>query len=946
MLMLKTTMHSLRRTTLGASLILAPVCTLALSSSLAAQAPTASITTPKQQFGHNIGDDYWLANYDQFSAYWHKLAGESNRMKLVEIGKTEEGRPQLMAIISSPENMKHLARYKEIAERLAHAEGLTDAQAHALAKEGKAVVWIDGGLHASEVLGAHQLMQTVYDLVSRNDPETTRILNDVIVLAVHANPDGMQLVSNWYMKDADSTKRNTDVPRLWQKYTGHDNNRDFYMSNQAETKNINRVLYWEWFPQIVYNHHQTGPAGAVMFSPPFRDPFNYNFDPMIVTDLDLIGAAMHDRFNREKKPGVVTRSAAPYSTWWNGGLRTSPYFHNMIGLLTETIGNPTPQKIPFVPAMSLPRGDVPYPITPQEWHFRQSIDYSVTANYAVLDLASRQKDEFLYDIYAMGRNSIEKGNQNSWTISGSRIAAVDSAVKADQSAASDNERGTAQRRGVVDDKYFTTILHDPAKRDPRGYIIPADQPDFLTATKFVNTLRYNGVAVQRATAPFSVNGKQYPAGSFVVKTAQAFRPQVLDMFEPQDYPNDFAYPGGPPIRPYDNTGYTVAYQMGVQFDRILDGFDGPFQTVSGLAQPPKGSVANATGAAGFLFSHAQNDAFTVVNRLLKNHADVYWLKSPVTANGKTYPAGTFYVATGAAATPVIEKAARELGVDFQGTAAHAGADATKLRAPRLALWDTYGGSMPSGQIRWVLEQFEFPYTLVYPQDIDAGGLQGKFDALILPTGALSSDASQGRAYAGGARDRDVPQQYQHMTGRLSAEKSAPALKQFLEQGGTVLTIGSSTGLASMLGLPVTSALVEQAPKGGERALPPEKFYVPGSVLSVAVNNKLGVAAGAQPRVDVFYDNSPAFRLQADAASKGVQPVAWFDSPTPLRSGWAWGQKYLDGAVAIAEAKVGQGELYLFGPEITFRAQPHGTFRFLFNGIYAGGEKAVSPVVTR
>jgi hypothetical protein len=945
--MLKTTMHSLRRTTLGASLILAPVCTLVLSSSSAAQAPTASITTPKQQFGHSIGDDYWLANYDQFSAYWHKLAGESSRMKLVEIGKTEEGRPQLMAIISSPENIKHLARYKEIAERLAHAEGLTDAQARTLAKEGKAVVWIDGGLHASEVLGAHQLMQTVYDLVSRNDPETTRILNDVIILAVHANPDGMQLVSNWYMKDADSTKRNMDVPRLWQKYTGHDNNRDFYMSNQAETKNINRVLYWDWFPQIVYNHHQTGPAGAVMFSPPFRDPFNYNFDPMIVTDLDLIGAAMHDRFNRERKPGVVTRSAAPYSTWWNGGLRTAPYFHNMIGLLTETIGSPTPQKIPFVPAMSLPRGDVPYPITPQDWHFKQSIDYSVTANYAVLDLASRQKDEFLYDIYAMGRNSIEKGNQNSWTISGSRIAAVDSAVKADQSATPDNARAAAQRRGVVDDKYFTTILHDPAKRDPRGYIISADQPDFLTATKFVNTLRYNGIAVQRATAPFSVSGKQYPAGSFIVKTAQAFRPYVLDMFEPQDYPNDFAYPGSPPIRPYDNTGYTLAYQMGVQFDRVLDGFSGPFQTVTGLAQPPKGSVANATGAAGFLFSHTENDAFIVVNRLLKNHADVYWLKSPVTADGKTYPAGTFYVATGAAATPVIEKAARELGVNFQGTEAHAGADATKLQAPRLALWDTYGGSMPSGQIRWVLEQFEFPYTLVYPQDIDAGGLQGKYDALILPTGALyGSDASQMRAYMGGARDRDIPQQYQHMTGRLNAEKSAPALKRFLEQGGTVLAIGSSTGLAGMLGLPVTSALVEQAPKGGERALPPEKFYVPGSVLSVAVNNKLGLAAGAQPRMDVFFDDSPAFRLQPDAASKGVQPVAWFDSPQPLRSGWAWGQKYLDGAVAIAAAKVGQGELYLFGPEITFRAQPHGTFRFLFNGIYAGGEKAASSTVAR
>jgi hypothetical protein len=408
------------------------------------------------------------------------------------------------------------------------------------------------------------------------------------------------------------------------------------------------------------------------------------------------------------------------------------------------------------------------------------------------------------------------------------------------------------------------------------------------------------------------------------------------MFEPQDYPNDFAYPGAPPTRPYDIAGYTLAYQMGVKFDRILDGFNGPFEKVTGLASPPAGTVSDASGAAGFLFSHAENDAFTVVNRLLKNHADVYWLKTAVDAHGKTYPAGTFYVTAGSAAMPVIEKAARELGVTFVGTTAHPGDGATKLHQERLALWDTYGGSMPSGQIRWLLEQFEFPYTLVYPQDIDSGSLQGKYDAVILPTGALS--AASARGFFGGNRDRDVPAEYKHMTGRLSEAKSAPALQRFMDQGGTVLTIGSSTALGEMIGLPVASALIERSPNGTERPLPAEKFYVPGSVLSVAVNNKLGVAAGAPDSVDVLFDNSPAFRLAPDAQLKGVNPVAWFDSAQPLRSGWAWGQSYLDGAVAFAEAKVGKGELYMFGPEITFRAQPHGTFKFLFNGIYGGGDR--------
>ena len=939
---------------------------------LASVARAQHITSPKEQFGHNIGDDYWLANYDQFQEYWRKLAKESDRMKLVEIGKSAEGRPQLMAIISSPENMKKLDRYKEISRRLALAEGLTDDQARALAKEGKAVVWIDGGLHATEVLGAAQLMETVYQLLSRNDEETRRILNDDIILAVHVNPDGMQLVSNWYMQEKDSLKRNMNIPRLYQKYVGHDDNRDFYMSNQNETKNDNHVMYWEWFPQIVYNHHQTGPAGAVMFAPPFRDPFNYNFDPGIPMGIDAVGAAMQTRFAMEHKPGVTIRSGSSYSTWWNGGLRTTVYFHNMIGLLTETIGNPTPQRIPFIPTMTLPRADLMYPIDPQPvWHFRQSVDYSVTANYAVLDYASRQRDELLFNIYRMGRNSIEKGSRDTWTTSPSDIANVEQAIaqanggaqlageqtSGDEPAAGGRGgRGNARGRATgpagagavgnptapfgngTDIKFFNSVLRDPAKRDARGYIIPASQPDFPTATKFVNTLRHVGVTVLRATSTFTVNGKSYPAGSYVVKTAQAFRPYVLDMFEPQDHPNDFAYPGGPPKRPYDNAGWTLAYQMGVQFDRVLDGFDGPFEKIEGLAPVPAGTVTASNGAAGFVFSHQQNDAFTAINRLLKAGEEVFWLKSPIMAGGKSYTTGSFYVTAKPTTLAIIQKAATDLGVSFDGTTARPSGDATKLTAPRIALADVYGGSMPSGQIRWLLEQFEFPYTVVYPQDIDAGNLKAKYDALVIPSGLIGQSARGFGGREGGARP-EVPPEYQHMLGSLTEQRSVPAIKQFLDQGGNVVTIGTSARLGDMLGLPVYNALVERTPTGDERALPAEKFYVPGSILSVAVDNTAGIAAGQPSRLDIFYDNSPAFRLGPDAALKGVRPVAWFDSDKPLRSGWAWGQNYLEGAVAIAEANVGRGHLYLFGPEITFRAQPHGSFKFLFNGIYGGGEKS-------
>ena len=297
--------------------------------------PAARITTPKEEWGQNVGDDYFLANYQQLIAYWRKLEKESPRIKIEEIGLTAMKKPQLMAIITSPENHKQLAKYKDISRRLSLAEGLTDDQARALAREGKAVVWIDGGLHASESLGAQQLLELVYQMVSRTDDETMRFLNDVILLAVCANPDGMDLVADAYMKHTGTTGGH---PGLYNYYAGHDDNRDSFMNALPETTNMSRIMYREWFPQIMYNHHQSGPAGAVMFAPPFRDPHNFNFHPLIPAGIDLVGAVMHTRFIAEGKPGVVSRNGSSYSTWWNGGLRTTAYFHNQVGILSNFNG--------------------------------------------------------------------------------------------------------------------------------------------------------------------------------------------------------------------------------------------------------------------------------------------------------------------------------------------------------------------------------------------------------------------------------------------------------------------------------------------------------------------------------------------------------------------------------------------------------------------------------
>jgi hypothetical protein len=915
-------------------------------------APASKVTAPKDQFGFAIGDDYKLVNYTQYTDYLKKLQAQSERMTVVDIGRTEEGRAEVTAIITSPENQRKLPLIKAANRRLALAENLTDEQARALARDSKIVIWIDGGLHATEVLGAQQLIETIYRLNTKSDPETLRILNDVVILCTLVNPDGMELVSNWYMRDADEKKRSTGgIPRLYQKYIGHDDNRDFYMMNMSESVNANKMMYREWFPAIMYNHHQTGPAGAVLFAPPFRDPFNYNFDPLIPLGIDTVGAAIHTRLAAENKPGAVMRSGAPYSTWFNGGIRTTSYFHNQIGILTESIGNPTPVEIPFILDMQLPRADVPNPIAPGVFPFRTAIEYSITMNYAILDLASKRHEDFLFNMYKMAKNAIEKGSRDNWTIHPKRIEAAREAIEAAQAGASRGAenigprggRGGGFGRGGAPIAIYNNVLHDPAMRDPRGFIVPSDQPDFLTATKLVNTLIKAGVFVDRATAPFTVAGKPYPAGSYVVKAAQPFRAHLMDMFEPQDHPDDIPYPGGAPRPPYDVTGYNIAYSMGIQYDRILDGFDGPFERLADLAPVPQGKVTAAPAGGGYLLSHEVNDAFVAVNRLLKANEDVFWLKAAATMNGKTYPAGTMFIPAKATTLAVLQKVATDKGLTFDAVAARPAGEAMKLKPVRIGLWDQYGGSMPSGWTRWLFEQFEFPFEVVFPGTLDAGNLNAKYDVLIFVDGGIPQrDGAAGGGGFGAQPAADtIPAEFRDRLGRVTVAKTVPELKKFAENGGTILTIGSSTVLGYHLGLPIMNALVERGADGSPRDLPREKYYIPGSILEARIDTSNPLAYGMREHAMVFYDESPAFRLRPDATLKGVRPVAWYDSQTPLRSGWAWGQQYLNEAVSIVDAPVGKGHVVLYGNEVNWRGQPHGTFKLLFNGIYAGSAASTS-----
>ena len=850
----------------------------------------SNVPSPKQFLGHDACEDFYLANYTELTDYWKLLATKSDRLTVESIGKTEDGRDQMMCIITDPSNRRNLETIRKNNERLALAKSFkNDDEVKQFVKNQKAVIWIDGGLHANEVLETQHLIEMAYRLTSQDDAETKRVLKDCVILLVHANPDGNDWVSNWYMRRTDpKTRSMAGLPYLYQKYCGHDNNRDFYANNMSETRNINRVLYSQWYPQVVYNHHQSAPAGTIMFCPPFRNPFNYNMDPMVEIATDLVGTHMHQRMISEGKPGTAMRNTTLYSTWWNGGLRTTTYFHNMVGILTETYGSPNPAPLPFVEKYQIPSTDVPLPVEGGKmWHLRDSLEYEISANYAILDYASRYRERVLFDFYRAGRNSVERGSKDSWSRYPSRIA-----------------------------KYGADALKKPELRDARQYIITCAQPDFATATKFVEKLMQCGIEVQRMTK----DSDELPKGSFVINCDQAYRPHILDMFEPQDHPNDFQYPGGPPIPPYDSAGYTLAFQMGVQFERVLDPkkIDTERVTLESLGREP-----TITGnAKHIVLSATQNDSYTVVNRALKKHLEV----------GQSL--GGFEVLGSDAALNDIINGIPNLSV---GTDLPSGGF-DRVKKPRVALWDQYGGSMESGWTRYILEQFGFDFEVVYPPDLDSMDLKSKFDIIIFPNGGgVRANRGGGGGGSGGNQtginpqdDQTIPFRYRTRIGSMTTE-TVKRVEDFVKEGGHIFCIGSSaTSFAQQMKLPVKSAIVDD--KGV--ALPSTKFYIPGSILQLKLKDS-DLTRGMGETVDVMVENSPSFIV-----SGAAQPVGTYDSDKPLRSGWAWGQEVLKGSAGVVDVVHGKGHVVLVGPEILFRAQNHGAYKLMMNAILRCSEGSI------
>jgi hypothetical protein len=825
-----------------------------------------TVPTPESVLGHKPGDDFYLASYDDSREYFRKLAVSSNRIKLINVGKTTRGLDWEIALISSPQNLANLDRYKEISRRLADGRGLTDQEAKTLAREGKAIVHIDGGLHSTEVAGAQQSINLAYKLVSsQGDPEVDAILDNVILMLWPTlNPDGQNEVAAWYRKNLGTSYEVSPLPDLYQEYVGHDNNRDGYMNNMLESQDVTRTEL-EWEPVIFYCHHQTAPFPARIFIPPFTEPISSNIHPLMLRWLNVIGVDIAAYLDAHQMPGAIHRVG--FDNWYPGFLDYTHIFRNSISFFTETglYRYATPR---FYTVNEFPReyqslrSQVFYssPWKGGWWRLKDAVDYMQGASMATLDTAAKYREVLLYNRYQAARDNIER------------------------------------------------FRRDP----PYAYVIPREQRDLPTAATLVQKMITNGIEVHEATQPFHANGRDYPPDTWVIMMDQPFSPLVKELFEAQRYPDLRESPNGPPLRPYDVSGWTLPMQMDVKVDAVTEPISAPQRARLRKIERFTFPVGNVAGSGPFyVLNHQANASFKAINQILDSGGRVGFnsVKSS-TLEGDEADIG------GAVVSGIdrdrLAKIARENSVAVKSLNA-APTGLLMARKPRVGLYRAWVPVIDEGWTRWVLENFDFAPVTLRNGDIQAGRLRDRFDAIMLP----DSDNEQ---IMNGFAPGTISGEY---VGGLG-NSGAAALREFVQAGGTLIAFNNASLFAiDQFGLPVTNVLA---------GLKEDQFYCSGSLLQVELKDMRDPAVWGLPREPiVMFELGPAFETKE--GFRGNTLATYPKERNPLASGYLLHPERIQGKAAALEVQYGDGRIYLFGFRPQWRGQSHGTYKFIFNAIY-------------
>lgn len=840
----------------------------------------AQLKSPEEFLGYPVGADYKVADYETIQSYFKHLAANSEMIVYEEIGKSVQKRDMFMAIISTEENIKNLEKYREISIKLSDPRKLTDELAKQLAKEGKIVVLVTCNIHSTEIGSAQMSMELAYKLITKTAPEkTNKALNDVIfILMPSINPDGLTMVVNWYNKYLGTEYEASPMPWLYHVYAGHDNNRDWFMFNLPETRNVIEIAYRKWIPQIWLDQHQMGSSGARLFVVPYKDPLNPNVHPLIWRWHKVIGGITTLDLEKQGFTGIIDQ--AIFEGWWQGPASDCGLWHNQIALLSEVascnIASPIyidPSEVRVTPEITTYdiRTNYPNPWRGGWWRLRDIVNYELALTYSLIEIASLFKEEILFDYYLMGKDAVKKGKEG----------------------------------------------------NPFAFIIPRDQNDPVTVSKLIEILQLGGVEVHYSNKEFKVENVIYPAESYIIFLAQPYGRYVKDLFEEQEYPDLRKSKKDPPIQPYDVAGWTLPYLMGVKFFTI----NKPFEVEAELlknANYPIGKVNSKSGKY-FISRSGLNVNSTLINRLQKEKIPVYWNSKKISVNGKIYNEGSVIFPINQQSLKVVDKFAKELNLEINSVDEIDKNILKEIKKVRIGLYKPFTASMDEGWTRLLLENFEFEFISMENKDFKLKRLKDKFDVIIIPD--MSADLiKEGKFTGERARfNRPKPPEYDSGIGKIGVEN----LKSFVEKdGGMVIALGEACNFAiEDLGLRVTNVL---------KNLKSDEFFCPGSLVRISVDNTNPIGYGFEEETIAYLNNNLAFATTIPFGQYDRSIVARFPTKNILKSGFLIGEDNLYNRAAIVNVKQKKGNVILFGVKVQNRHQTFGTFKFLFNAIFSAG----------
>ena len=856
---------------------------LCVPSPATAQGP--SIPSPEAFFGFPMGADHQLARWDEIVDYFTLVAERSDRVLVQEIGKTTLGEPYLLAVVSSPDTIADLPRHQAMQHRLADPRRTDEAEAQAIARDGKAVVLIGANVHATEI-GTNQAMNDlVHQLATEESDWIDHVLANTIVLLIPSqNPDGQRMVVDWYRQNVGTEYEGSPLPELYHAYVGHDNNRDSVMLTQIETRHLNQITYQDWLPEVYLDAHQMGNDYARIFVPPFRNPPNPNVDPLVWSEVNLLGQSMAARLHAANKTGVIWGEL--YSGYWQGANNTNPWWHNMVALLTEVasarLASPVEQSLAGQTggAPSLMRRDTPPLAAPGDTQFRMNypqpwlggtwdladvVEYNHLAMTGLIEAVANNRALLKRNFYLMNRRAIDRF-----------------------------EAG-----------------------DPYAFVVPPDQRDPTAVATLIALLQAEAAEVEIAVAPFVAGGRTFAAGSYVLRLAQPFGRWVKDILEPQVYP-DIRWPhtSTPSERPYDITAWTLGMLMGVETVQIDRPFEATLTRLTETAAPPPGRVTGAERdlTPTYVLFPGSTRSAVAVNRLLDAGARVAWAREAIDVEGRRHPPGAILIED--VERRVVEAMAADLALDVVATPRATLNDVARLHieTPRLALYEPWGGNIDAGWTRWLLDEHEFLYTQIRPEDVRAGRLLDRFDVIVLPE-TPSVDLVRG------LQGRHVRPEYRGGMG----EEGVRSLGAFVRGGGTLVTLGNSATFAiDHLGTPLRNVVRDASPAG---------FFGPGSIVRIGVDTTHPVGYGMPAEADAMFVNNGGYLLTA--ANTGGAVIARYPESDLLRSGFMTGGDRLGGTAAVLEVPDGDGRIILHTFRVQHRGQTWGTFKLLFNSIFYG-----------